>query len=771
MAVPTTVDHHCHSSSFHVNTSVTIHTMSNKESVAHKYFTIVRWRNPASGRWEQKRQCTPCNVAGVAKLYTISSSTDTLCKHLSKTHPTIFAPRSQPAMSSASVSSKRQRTDSQSTIQRSFVKQNNVAVRPAFAELFASCSLPHSLIESPLFIAALSAYRQGDDALPTAARLRHDILDHAQRMRAAVISQLKGYCRSYPLTIAIDGWTNVRQDKVTNVLVLCGGVAFYWCSIVNVSDRNTAVWMHDPVRKVLLDIKQEGLIFSALVADNEQVNKTLHHFLLASFPFLIRSPCAAHLVQLCVNHALSLPAIEPILTGMEELLRSFRYKEHRLKLKQVQLAASDNKSYLCLIKPCDTRWSSHLAAARRLLKLRVFVDTVLQQAPQFWVQLAEVVRFLEPFATATNVVQADRSTLFDFYTQFKAILKHVKDTPPASAFHPAKDSITNVIIGVWEKHVCWDAIIITAALSFDPTVDDAFPDKLSAARRWFTEWAAEYAVYWTLSAATTVVDARSTATHEWSQYVSRSPGSCFSQLDADVAEIRASHALQNKPFDPKAVWALYLDDAPVLAHAAVALLSIAGSEAAVERSFSAQGTTHSDRRNRLRDEIVEAEMFIKFNRLALQRAGGAGPGCGDEVREMTDEFEDDSNASFVAELFRMIEPPEQQQQQERQLQQKQQQNDSDLDELPAEPIAVRSVPRPPPSADDLQRFITEYVRDHTITARFRWQPHHEQQLQAAAVGFNPPMRDVVSVLKKKVMAYVRGLAEQEAAGADVSVIG
>ena len=65
------------------------------------------------------------------------------------------------------------------------------------------------------------------------------------------------------------------------------------------------------MRKVLEEIKQEGLIFSALVADNEQVNKTLHHLLLPSFPFLIRSPCAAHLVQLCVNHALNLPAIEP----------------------------------------------------------------------------------------------------------------------------------------------------------------------------------------------------------------------------------------------------------------------------------------------------------------------------------------------------------------------------------------------------------------------------------------------------------------------------
>jgi hypothetical protein len=84
-------------------------------------------------------------------------------------------------------------------------------------------------------------------------------------------------------------------------------------------------------------------------------------------------------------------------------------------------------------------------------------------------------------------------------------------------------------------------------------------------------------------------------------------------------------------------------------------------------------------------------------------------------------------------------------------------------------VAVRSVPRPPPSTDDVQRFIVEYVASHTITARFRWQPHHEQQLQAAAVAFTPPMRDVVSVLKKKVMNYVRDVAEQEAAKEAVAV--
>jgi hypothetical protein len=171
-------------------------------------------------------------------------------------------------------------------------------------------------------------------------------------------------------------------------------------------------------------------------------------------------------------------------------------------------------------------------------------------------------------------------------------------------------------------------------------------------------------------------------------------------------------------------------------------------------------------------------MFIKFNRLALQRAAGERPSSSEKVQEMTDEYEHDNDAPSVSELFRRIGPPEQQQQQQQQQpqqqqqqQQQQQRDDSELDDVPANPVVVRSIPRPPPSADDLQRFIVEFVRDHTITARFRWPSHMEQTLQAAAVGFNPPMRDVVSVLKKKVMAYVKDLAEQEATGEDVGVVG
>ena len=316
-----------------------------------------------------------------------------------------------------------------------------------------------------------------------------------------------------------------------------------------------------------------------------------------------------------------------------------------------------------------------------------------------------------------------------------------------------------------------DTVIMAAVVSFDATVEEAFKMQMTNARRWFTDFAAQYAVYWTLSDATTVLEASEAVSNEWSAFKARKADSCYRDLLDDIVAIRNAARRSEKKFDARAVWALYLDESPVLAHAAIALLSIAGCEACVERSFSAQGAVHSDRRNRLTDSIVEAEMFIRFNRPALRRAAGE-VGKRENVEEMDDGYVEAEDAPSVAELFRKVpvaeqegkQPPQQQQQQPEQPEQ--QEAGSELD-VPVVLPEVSSVPRPAPSTDDVQRFIAEYVREHTITARFRWASHHEQQLQAAAVACQPPMRDVVTVLKKKIMNYVKAQAEQEAAAEDV----
>ena len=542
---------------------------------------------------------------------------------------------------------------------------------------------------------------------------------------------------------------------MTNIVILCGGVAYYWCSIVNGSSHNTAVWLQDSLVRVLTAIKAEGLMFTAMVADNERVNKTLWELLLVPFPFLIRSPCAAHLIQLCINcwrigvfrlqplpracgeghrhravrvhqghasrhadqgaaaahasslrgaarhrrvgrggvlenwsvsppaiaesegghtwslslcccavhpcchavasthpvaclvssphlltrdrghvsyinKALELPLIEPLFTSMESLLREFRLKEPRLKLKNLQVAnplratnASGIPVVYSLLRPQDTRWSSWLYAAQRLLMLRAYVDMVQSQDASFWSGLDELVRFLKPFQVATDVMQQDTSNLFDVWRLFKRLLTHVRAIPSNSLFSSSKDAIITIIIDMWEKHINIDAIIVCAQLSFDSSVEEIFPDKIQDARRWFLDFAAHYALYWHIadSSDTDFALVRRTALREWAAFLGRTQGTSFDHLDTDIEDLRKEHAESLAAF-PRAVWNLYLIDAPIISHAAVAILSVCGSEAAVERTFSAQGLVHTDLRNRLGDATVEAEMFIKFNQRTLSGVEG-----------------------------------------------------------------------------------------------------------------------------------------------------
>jgi hypothetical protein len=74
-------------------------------------------------------------------------------------------------------------------------------------------------------------------------------------------------------------------------------------------------------------------------------------------------------------------------------------------------------------------------------------------------------------------------------------------------------------------------------------------------------------------------------------------------------------------WNPCAYWILHLDhsESSLLARVALVLLQISASEAAVERTFSAQDQIHSKKRNRLLDDNVEQELFIKFNHRAIHK--------------------------------------------------------------------------------------------------------------------------------------------------------
>lgn len=87
----------------------------------------------------------------------------------------------------------------------------------------------------------------------------------------------------------------------------------------------------------------------------------------------------------------------------------------------------------------------------------------------------------------------------------------------------------------------------------------------------------------------------------------------FQFINTDNEKLKKTCNEENANYDIRLLWVSYLGSYYELVKIAVAFLSICPSEASVERSFSIQSDVHSLVRNKLSDELIEAEMNVKMN--------------------------------------------------------------------------------------------------------------------------------------------------------------
>jgi hypothetical protein len=406
----------------------------------------------------------------------------------------------------------------------------------------------------------------------------------------------------------------------------------------------------------------------------------------------------------------------------------------------------------------------------------------------------------------------------------------VKDTPSSSFFHPVINDILLVIAKHWTNHVHTNAVICSALVSFDTSVDTAFPDKTVAARKWFEAFAAEYALHYNLTQTPSIASLKAQALHEWTTFMGGMPGTWAENIKEEIVSLRRSHMAANLAatlkrgadgeqaasnytrWDPKHVWLNYTKHAPVIAFAAIAILSIAGSEAAVERTFSAQATVHTKKRNRLLDLSVEQEMFIKFNRQALQSAAYRQQHQhGGHYIELTADMEEvevedlpslievfereavvkamaaaEKEARMAARLakkkaekaaregvaaagaevagLQALAHAEQKEEKVEEVadvegkEEDEEEQEAQMDASAPAP-AIRQIPRPAPSADDVRRFIVEFVKEQRLTAKSYWSADIKCALTAKCMNHRPPLRDTMKVMKAKVEAYLQGAEE------------
>jgi len=238
--------------------------------------------------------------------------------------------------------------------------------------------------------------------------------------------------------------------------------------------------------------------------------------------------------------------------------------------------------------------------------------------------------------------------------------------PVNNSFYSVMPAVHNIIVTNWEEHVNKPAALMCAWFSFDESVRGFDAADLTAAKHWFIDYAVVYVQQYHLAPGWQEERIKGKLNELWGHFTGRAVNSPFAALDELVEGIRKNQIIENartvdgktiSHWYPVTVWRNLESETPLLAHPAIDLLCVAGSEAAVERSFSAQDALHSKKRNRLVDSTVQNEMFIRFNDDPVhgRRPGGEYRVMGGTCVELTvDYIEKASQQGSVKALFRAM---------------------------------------------------------------------------------------------------------------------
>jgi hypothetical protein len=195
--------------------------------------------------------------------------------------------------------------------------------------------------------------------VPTRKTLRKHCFDVAENYRQKVL--LVVTAPGAVCTLALDGWTNTIGQKVTNLLIVCNGKAYYWTSVCNEFEHNTAQWLEKQFVPIIDDLKEKQVMFGGVSLDNEATSLSFFDCLQHSFDWILHLPCVAHLMQLCVRDLLKHVDVNAAVQCMLNILQQVKSdKEVRLKLYAFARAMAIGVHKV--IKPNATRWNSVLTS-------------------------------------------------------------------------------------------------------------------------------------------------------------------------------------------------------------------------------------------------------------------------------------------------------------------------------------------------------------------------------------------------------------------------
>ena len=483
-----------------------------------------------------------------------------------------------------------------------------------------ACGVPFNVLRSPYWhemVKAINEAPKGYKA-PNYEKARTVLLEREKSKVQRALTRFTHEWVDFGVSIVSDGWTNIRNQHLINVLgVSSSGAVFIAChdsSSISATAQNIA----DLLLKSIKDVGPSNVV--QVITDNAANCKAAGKIIERTHPHIFWSGCLVHTLNLLMHDIVK----HKDCGWIAEV-----YRKGKQVIKFITGHTRVNYFYgtyskLQLLKIAKTRFASYYLTFRRLVRVRqaltnlvcaetwdeintdtdganVVKDTVLDS--YFWSQVKYVLQFTKPIYYMIKFADSDRPVIGEVYEQMDSMLGQIKDI-----VEPRDTTLYNYIrVEVQNR---WEMLNIPLhALAYVLTPKYYHPSWLSTpapgggSRRKPHQDREVHEKY--MAALSRLIP-----DEEDAALVRRQ----VSNYTLNTGPFGTMHAIKDREtFSALEWWNMHGGGTPLLQSLALRVLSQVVNTSSAERCWSSYSFIHSVKRNRLSLDRAESLVYVHYN--------------------------------------------------------------------------------------------------------------------------------------------------------------
>jgi Protein of unknown function (DUF 659)/hAT family C-terminal dimerisation region len=504
----------------------------------------------------------------------------------------------------------------QSKLDGAAAKAAKDTVDEQVARVFYNCGLAFNICTSPDFkrmcnlIAKFGKeHGKGQYAPPGLHRLRTTLLS---KEKTKISLEMGGFRKTFELygcTIVSDGWTDVQNRPLINVLLVSPfGVEFV--DAINASgEEKSGEYIFERLRKVIEDVGPKGVV--QVIMDGASNCVSAGRKLEEEYPHLTFSKCAAHSLDLMLADIGKLPWVASIVATARDIV-VFITNHQRLdhifqgfaKKKLAKPAATrfgTNFIMLSCLSSCqgflqqcvmDPEWKAIVAKKDNKVKGALVLATAIDTA--WWTQVANLLKLLKPVFLLMRSMDGNVPTVGKVYCHMSNCLESCNEDTNISKARLKQ--VADIVGARWNY---MHSPFHSAAYVLDPEYMKCDWFGIKEVKKQFTQ------------VLTQLFDAR------------------FARAALDETErysnLTDTDALADAADTPGHIWwKRHGADFPHLRAAGWKILGQVASACACERNWSTYDFIHSRVRNRLTPERARDLVYVFSNSALIANMQDAG---------------------------------------------------------------------------------------------------------------------------------------------------